>query len=171
MFFRSPLRCARFLKAKSSRWTTALPTGAVRHPATGVKTSVSRRMLRYRKTVLHHLVARLPVNVGDNGRDAAAFRLAYSARHPANHLRASSRQAMRADLAMLGPHLGPSEIDGAPADLNNMKECGAPDDNPNWPTTIISYSNASKPCYSTCSDKRHTLGARGQQSSYGLIIK
>jgi hypothetical protein len=129
MLFRTPLRCARFLKTQSNRRTTALPTGAVRHRTTGV-TSASRRILGYQKTALNHLVARLLVNEADNGRDVA-LGLARSNRHPANHLRASPRQALKADLAMLRRHLGPSEIDGAPADqLNNMKECGAPDDSP-----------------------------------------
>ena len=126
MLFRTPLRCARFLKTQSNRRTTALPTGAVRHRTTGV-TSASRRILGYQKTALNHLVARLLVNGADNGRDVAALGLARSNRHPANHLQASSRQAMKADLAMLRRHLG----------------------DPNWPTTIISYRNADLLGYAT----------------------
>jgi hypothetical protein len=89
MFFLSPLRSARSLKSKSSRWTTALPTGPVRHPTTGVKTPVSTWMFGRPKTALNHLVARLLVNEGHHGRDVAAF-----ARHPANYQRASSDQAI-----------------------------------------------------------------------------
>ena len=122
MFFRSPPSCVRSLKSKSSRWA-----GPVRHLSRGVKASVSKRTLVYQKTALNHLVARLLVNGADNGRDVAALGLARSNRHPANHLQASSRQAMKADLAMLRRHLG----------------------DPNWPTTIISYRNADLLGYAT----------------------
>jgi hypothetical protein len=156
MFFVSPLSSARSLK--SGRWTTAQPTDAFRHPTAGVKASVSRRMFGCPKTALNRVVAREPANKGDHGLDVAAFGLARSASHPASY-RAIEWQILR---RFLPPHLGPSEIDGAPADeLNNTKECGAPDDTPNRPTT----SNASKPWYSPCSDMRHILAAQGFQRS------
>ena len=82
MFFVSLLSCARSLKSKSRRWTTALPIGAVRHPTTGVKTSASRRMFGCPKTELNHLVAPLLVNEGAHGRDVTAFGLARSPRIP-----------------------------------------------------------------------------------------
>jgi hypothetical protein len=109
MFFVALLSCARSLKTKSSRWTAALPTGAI-HPTTGVKTSLSRRIFGYEKTALNYLVARLLINESDNGGSVPASAWQGRPAVPLTPYERAPAKRLNADLAILWPHVGSSEV-------------------------------------------------------------